>query len=192
MTLTDFDVGDRVYCLAWVGTPFEVVARSDGMLSLQGLNGSDAQVDIFDETSWMVTREPWDKIWFWPDREGERYDEVFDRFMSTHTVGEVVAGYHFSGGLDGFEIRQDPARAMAFRIRSLDNGTRQIRVHPVAAIGDDGDLVTDASRDLTDERWLRSGPTLPLRIEMRMYRWCLCFGELVLNWQDLLPDKDES
>src|SRR5438132_1889299 len=74
VTLTGFDVGDRVYCLAWVGTPFEVVARSDGMLSLQGLNGSDAQVDIFDETSWMLTREPWDKIWYWPDRAGERYD----------------------------------------------------------------------------------------------------------------------
>jgi len=181
----DFDVGDRVFCLAWIGTPFEVVSRSDGMLSLQGVTNADAQIDVFPETAWMVTHEQWDQIWFWPDRAGERYDEVFDRFMSTHKVGEVVAGYHFTGGLDGFEIRVDPARAMAFRIRSLDNGTRQIRAHPVAAIGEDGELVTDATREIANERWLRSGPTLPLRIEMRMYRWCLCFGELVLNWQDL-------
>ena len=181
----DFDVGDRVFCLAWIGTPFEVVSRSDGMLSLQGVTNADAQIDVFPETAWMVTREQWDQIWFWPDRAGERYDEVFDRFMSTHKVGEVVAGYHFTGGLDGFEIRVDPARAMAFRIRSLDSGTRQIRAHPVAAIGEGGELVTDATRDVVNEWWLRSGPTLPLRIEMRMYRWCLCFGELVLNWQDL-------
>jgi hypothetical protein len=191
-TLADFDVGDRVFCLAWVGTPFEVVARTNGILSLQSLSDNAAQIDIFPETVFMVTREPWDQIWFWPDRAGERYDEVFDRFMSSHGVGDVVAGYHFAGGLDGFEIRLDPSRAMAFRIRSLDNGTRQIRVHPVAAIGDDGELVTDESRDMADERWLRSGPTLPLRIEMRMYRWCLCFGELVLNWQDVLPGAEEA
>jgi hypothetical protein len=196
-SLADFDVGDRVYCLAWVGARFEVVDRTEAMLSLAALadaNGAAAtpQIDIFPETVWMVTRELWDQIWFWPDRAGERYEEVFDRFMSSHGVGEVVAGYHFAGGLDGFEIRLDAARAMAFRIRSLDNGTRQVRVHPVAAIGDDVELVTDASRDMPDERWLRSGPTLPLRIEMRMYRWCLCFGELVLNWQDLLPEHKES
>ena len=26
---------------------------------------------------------------------------------------------------------------------------------------------------------------MPLRLEMRLYRWCLTFGEIVLNWEDL-------
>lgn len=194
--LDDFKVGDRVYCLAWVGTPFEVVASSERVLSLAGRADSarrGAELDIFPETAWMVTRQPWDQIWFWPDRAGERYDEVFDRFMGAHAEGDVVAGYHFAGGLAGFTISPDPARGMAFRIRSLDEGTRQIRVHPVAGLAPDGAvLITDPRADIAPERWLRSGPTLPLRIEMRMYRWCLCFGELVLNWDDLLAASDRS
>jgi hypothetical protein len=32
---------------------------------------------------------------------------------------------------------------------------------------------------------IRSGPTVALRLEMRLYRWCITFGEMVLNWEDL-------
>ena len=55
MTDLDFDVGDRVFCLAWIGTPFEVVSRNDGMVSLQGVTNTGAQIDVFPETAWMVT-----------------------------------------------------------------------------------------------------------------------------------------
>ena len=72
-----------------------------------------------------------------------------------------------------------------FRVRSLDRATGQIRVHPVVALGDDGAVISDLRPEIPHGAWARSGPTVPLRMEMRMYRWCLCFGEFVVNWQDL-------
>jgi hypothetical protein len=30
-----------------------------------------------------------------------------------------------------------------------------------------------------------NGPTVALRLEMRLYRWCITFGALVLDWEDL-------
>ena len=99
--------------------------------------------------------------------------------------GDLVLGFHFAGGLDGFTVRADPARAMTFRVRSLDRATGQIRVHPVVALGDDGAVISDLRPEIPHDAWARSGPTVPLRMEMRMYRWCLCFGEFVVNWQDL-------
>ena len=187
-TLGDFTAGDSVYCLAWVGKQFEVVAADEQMVSLQAAADSmpyGAQIDIFPETAWMVTREHRDQIWQWPDRAGERYLDVFDRFLETHRPGDLVLGFHFAGGLDGFTVRPDPARAMTFRVRSLDRATGQIRVHPVVALGDDGAVISDLRPEIPHGAWARSGPTVPLRMEMRMYRWCLCFGEFVVNWQDL-------
>ena len=192
-TYRDFKVGDRVYCLAWIGHPFEVAAKDDErqIISLQGPAASSiygAQVDIFPDTMWMLTHEKWDQIWWWPDREGERFDAVFDRFLDNHKVDELVAGYYFPGGLAGMFIETNPEHAMTFRIRALDRGIRQVRVHPVAAADANGETVKFAlDESLPSQRWLRSGPTVPLRLEMRMYRWCLCFGEFVVNWQDLQP-----
>ena len=194
-SLEDFKVGDRVYCLAWVGTSFEVVDRTDRMLSLQAPADSipyGQQVDIFADTAWMVTHEPWDQIWHWPDRAGERYEEVVERFLASHRVGDVVAGYYFEGALDGFTVRTDDRHAMAFRIRSMDPSAGRILVHPVAAANDDGrSLVTSPAPEIADEHWLRCGPTVPLRLEMRMYRWCLSYGEMVLNWRDLTDDVSQ-
>jgi len=162
------------------------------MLSLQAPADSipyGKQIDIFADTAWMVTHEPWDQIWHWPDRAGERYDEVVGRFLASHEVGDLVAGYYFEGGLDGFTVRADDRHAMAFRIRSMDPSAGRIFVHPVAALSDDGrSLVTSFAPEIPDERWLRSGPTVPLRLEMRMYRWCLSYGEVALNWRDLTDD----
>ena len=64
-------------------------------------------------------------------------------------------------------------------------GRGQIRVHPVAALGTGGTLLSSPVDGVPDDAWLRSGPTVPLRLEMRLYRWCLTFGEIVLNWEDL-------
>jgi hypothetical protein len=192
----DFKVGDTVYCLAWIGAPFEIAAKNDerGIISLQAPAGSSrygAQVDIFRDTLWMLTHEKWDQIWFWPDRAGERYETVFDRFMANHKVDEVVAGYFLPGGLGGLYVEESPSRAMMFRIRGLDQGNRQVRVHPVAALADDGkSLLSEPRPDIPPDRWMRAGATVPLRLEMRMYRWCLSFGELVLNWRDFLPNRE--
>lgn len=188
----DFNLGDTVYCLAWIGIPFSVVAKDDarGIISLQAPAESSrygAQIDIFRETAWMLTHEKWDQIWFWPDRAGEHYDVVFDRFLTSHKVDEVVAGYSLPGGLAGLYVEENPAHAMMFRIRSLDQGSRQIRVHPVAALARGSkSLVSAPSPEISSAEWLRAGATVPLRMEMRMYRWCLSFGEFVLNWRDLL------
>ena len=74
---------------------------------------------------------------------------------------------------------------MMFRIQALDEGRGQVRVHPVAAVGTDGALVSSPTEGIADMPWQRSGPTVALRLEMRLYRWCITFGEIVLNWEDL-------
>ena len=100
-----------------LGVPkLEVVAHTDRVVSLQAPAASTcrgAQLDIFPETAWMLTHEAWDQVWFWPDRAGERYGEVFDRFLANHHVGQVVPGYHFAGGLSGFTITPDPRSRMS-------------------------------------------------------------------------------
>jgi hypothetical protein len=84
----------------------------------------------------LLTHEQWDSIWCWPDCVGERYFEVFDRFLDTHSVGQVVAGYHVPGGLLAVAGTEGaPARrSMMFRIHQLDVERGQVRVHPVAAV----------------------------------------------------------
>ena len=137
----------------------------------------------------LLSREHWDQIWYWPDRAGVRYLEVFERFVARHRVGEVIPGYHLPDGLlvtlGGMGVNLDAKRTMMFRIQALDVGRGQIRVHPVAAVGPGGSLLSSPVDGVPDDAWIRSGPTVPLRLEMRLYRWCLTFGEIVLNWEDL-------
>lgn len=188
----DIHVGDRVYCLAWIGQPFDVVHRDDDLqlISIETPASSPTfgQIDIFPETMFLLTHEQWDQIWYWPDRAGERYTEVFDRFLDAHHVGDVIAGFHGGDGLLAAATRMtvalDPNTAMMFRITSIDRKRGEIRVEPVAAIGADETLISTPVADPAGP-WLACGPAVPLRLEMRMYRWCLCFGELVVNWQDL-------
>ena len=188
-----YQVGDRVYCLAWIGQPFEVVAKDDErrVIGIETPAGwpTFGQVDVFPETMFLLTREHWDQIWYWPDRAGEQYLEVFQRFIGRHRVGEVICGYHVPDGLmvtlGGMKVSLDPKRTMMFRIQALDEGRGQVRVHPVAAVGPDGALLCSPTDGVADDDWRRSGPTVALRLEMRMYRWCLTFGEIVLNWEDL-------
>lgn len=78
----------------------------------------------------------------------------------------------------------NPATAMMFKIEEINKPWGRVRVHPVAAISAAGVLLTSPDA-VPDTTWLRSGPPVPLRLEMRMYRWCLSFGEFVLNFEDL-------
>lgn len=190
-----YRVGDRVYCLAWIGQPFDVVAKDDErrVIGIETPPGwpTFAQVDVFPETMFLLSREHWDQIWYWPDRAGEHYLEVFQRFAERHHVGEVICGYHVPDGLmvtlGGMpnRVSLDPKRTMMFRVQAIDLGRGQVRVHPVAAIGPDGALVSSPTAGIADDAWQRSGPTVALRLELRLYRWCITFGELVLNWEDL-------
>jgi len=102
---------------------------------------------------------------------------------------QVICGYHVPDGLmvtlGGVKVSLDPKRTMMFRIQAIDVGRGQVRVHPVAAVGPDGVLASTPTDGLSDQAWQRSGPTVALRLEMRLYRWCITFGEMVLNWDDL-------
>ena len=197
----DFRVGDRVHCLAWIGQPFDVVRKDDDRrtIVIQSPPGSlPGQIEIHPRTRFLLTREHWDQVWYWPDRAGEHYHEVFDRFVGRHRVGQVVAGYHLGEGLAAVVARMrlvpDADAAMTFRIKVLGGKWGEVRVHPVAAVHPDGNgLCTARDERIPDEAWLRCGPTVPLRMGMRRYRWCLSFGELVLNWEDLsAPDVIDS
>jgi hypothetical protein len=188
-----YRLGDRVYCLAWIGQPFDVVAKDDERRVI-GIETpprwpTSAQVDVFPDTMFLLSHQHWDQIWYWPDRAGEQYLEVFQRFVDRHRVGEVIVGYHVPDGLmvtlGGVKVNLDPKRTMMFRIQAIDQGRGQMRVHAVAALGADGALVSSPTEGLSDEAWQRSGPTVALRLEMRLYRWCITFGEIVLNWEDL-------
>lgn len=189
----DYKLGDRVRCLAWIGQPFDVVVKDDArrVIGIETPPGwpTFAQVDVFPETMFLLTHEHWDQIWYWPDRAGEHYLEVFERFLARHRIGEVIAGYDVPDGLlvtlGGMKAELDPERTMMFRIQAIDVGRGQVRVHPVTAVGDDGAVVYGRNDAIPDAAWRRSGPTVPLRLEMRLYRWCLTFGELVVNAEDL-------
>ena len=144
-----YRLGDRVYCLAWIGQPFDVVAKDDerGVIGIETPPEwpTFAQVDVFPETMFLLSREHWDQIWYWLDRAGVRYLEVFERFVARHRVGEVIPGYHLPDGLlvtlGGMGLNREAKRTMMFRIQALDVGRGQIRVHPVAALGTGGTLL---------------------------------------------------
>jgi hypothetical protein len=140
----------------------------------------------------MLTHEPWDQIWHWPDRAGETYETVVARFMADLEIGQVLRGYYFDTGMgavrQGMHVAAVPQAAMTFRVQKLDPGGRgrQVWVETVAAVDADGRFL-DVDGDVAASGWERVGPTVPLRVGMRAYRWSLSFGEFVLNWQDFLP-----
>ncbi|MET0659734.1 MAG: hypothetical protein ABW110_16420 [Steroidobacteraceae bacterium] len=188
--MTSFDtysVGDRVYCLAWIGKQFDIVAKDDerGIISLQGTlenTPQGAQVDVFRSTLWMLTKEPWDQLWYWPDRKGERYLDVFKRFVSAHPAGDIVTGYLVEGANPLQGIGCTPDRAMAFRILASTDMTAMIE--PVAGwVGNESAPLREARKG-SDVRWVAVGPAGAARVRMVAYRWGVAFGEIVLNGED--------
>jgi hypothetical protein len=183
----EIEVGDAVWCLAWIGMPFVVVGKDEDTKCIQ-LDGAGpcslpegARIDLYPENHYQVTKELWDQLWYWPDIAGERYDAVVDRFVRQHRTGQVVNGY-VAGMLT---VTEDPKRAGAFRL-NLDEFDHfgQIQAEPVAAIADDSTLLRCWDESIDDDRWVTSGPTAPLELKMIGYRWALTYGKLVLNWRD--------
>jgi hypothetical protein len=184
----NYSVGDEVWCLGWLGMPFEVVGLDDATQTIQ-IDGigpcslpEGARIDLAPENHFKLTHEMWDAIWYWPDSEGEHYKEVAERFVDKHHDDELVVGYP-AGSLT---VTENPAAAVTFRI-SVSNYWRNgmIRAQPVAAIADDGaGLVLMHDAAIPDDRWIPTGPRFPLEIRMVAYRWALTYGKIVLNWQD--------
>jgi hypothetical protein len=181
--VTSFDglaEGDEVWCLASLGVPY-VVESVDGRRDRVRIAPHPAvgaglrPIDLPADAAWMLTRERWDQVWYWPDRAGERYDEVVARFVAANPPASVVRGYFLDTAVgatnQGF-VTPNPKAAMAFQVQRPTEGFGQVRVKPVFE---------------TVDGWVPVGPNLPLRVGMTCYRWSLSFGELVLNWQDFLP-----
>ena len=84
-------------------------------------------------------------------------------------------------------VRIDPSTAMMFKIEEINKPWGRVRVRPVAAIS----TATHCSpRPIARRRTRRQlavaqGSTRALRLEICPYRWCLSFGEFVLNIEDL-------
>ncbi|MET0895519.1 MAG: hypothetical protein ABWY80_06685 [Acidimicrobiia bacterium] len=183
-----YAVGDDVWCLAWIGMPFVVVGKDDdhGVIHIDGTGACSlpegARLDIVADNLFMLTHEPWDSIWYWPDIAGERYKEVTERFVDAHRDGEVVVAY--SAGL--MSVVPSPARAMSFRL-GVDSywPSGVIYAQPVAAIAADGtELLVAHDPSVEDARWLPCGPRQSVELRMVAFRWALTYGKLVLNWQD--------
>ncbi len=182
-TLDDFRVGERVWSLVHVGTPYDVAAVDESRAALvlepePQLGGGPRPVTIPESFLWLVTKEHWDQIWYWPDRCGETFDTVVARFTTRHAPGDVITGQYYDDGLPlgsrGF-ITPDPATSMSFRLHPAQQPFfPQIPVEPIVEVG--GEIVS-------------AGPIVPLRVGMTSYRWSLAFGELILNWQDFLPPE---
>ena len=181
MTIASFDdlgIGDRVWCLAAVGTPFVVAeldpARRVTVVAQRPAGGSGGRIDLTVGSLWLLTKEPWDQIWYWPDRAGETFETVVGRFAASHQPGQVVRGYYLDTGVgasnQGF-VRPNPKTAMSFQVEPPVAGLGQVRVRPVAE---------------TPDGVIPVGPNVPLRVGMVHYRWSLSFGELVVNWEDFL------
>ncbi|MGE0794235.1 MAG: hypothetical protein AB7H43_12490 [Acidimicrobiia bacterium] len=179
-SLDELSVGDDVWCLASLGVPYTVTGLDPeaGRLTISphpAMAGTARPVTLTGDALWLVTTERWAQVWDWPDRAGERYEEVVDRFVASNPPGEVVQGYFLDTAIgatnQGF-LTPNPKTAMAFEIQPPTPGFGQVRVRPVTA-GAEG--------------WVRVGPNVPLRVGMTWYRWSLSFGELVLNWPDFAP-----
>ncbi|HKT72147.1 MAG TPA: hypothetical protein VJQ47_04605 [Steroidobacteraceae bacterium] len=182
-----FRVGERVYCLAWIGKAFEIVAKDDGVgkISLRGdleCEPGGAQTDIFRSNIWMLSREPRDDIWSWPDRVGERYFEMFERFRNLHRAGDVVTGYLIEGTHPLEPLAATAERAMAFRIVAPIE--HAIIVEPVVGLAGDSAEPIKVASTRNDIRWLSAGPVAAARIGMIAYRWSISFGDVVLNSSD--------
>jgi hypothetical protein len=183
-----FAVGDRVWCLAWLGMPFVVVGKDDDAQRVE-IDGTGpcslpegAKLDLHAESLYMLTHQQWDAIWYWPDVANETYQQVVDRFVDAHHEGELVVGYPAGG----FTVTEDPKRGITYRLSFTDyQPFGQIKATPVAAITEDGTSLTLAyDPSIAEEKWLRSGPTQALELKMVAYRWSLCHGKIVLNWHD--------
>jgi hypothetical protein len=182
VTLSSFDelaVDDRVWCLACVGTPFRVEDLDPGrgrvtVAPEPDSAGAGSPVELTADTLWLLSKERWDQIWYWPDRAGERFDVVVERFVGSHHPGDVVQGYFLDTSVgasnQGF-VKPNPKTAMSFEIQPPTPGFGQVRVKPVAETTD-GIVVV--------------GPIVPLRLGMTCYRWSLSFGEIIVNWRDFL------
>jgi hypothetical protein len=183
-SLDDLAVGDRVWCLASVGIPFRVGAldREGQRLTVvpEPSSGSGARpLDLSSDTLWLLTKEAWDQVWYWPDRAGESFETVVQRFIVSHQPGDVVQGYFLDtsvGALNQGFVKPNPKTAMLFEIQRPTPGFGQVRVKPVIE---------------TPDGIVAVGPNVPLRLAMTCYRWSLSFGELIVNWRDFLgPDGD--
>jgi hypothetical protein len=183
----DYRVGDRVYCLAWLGKLFEIVAKDDqnGKISLRGdlvTQPGGAQIDIFPSTMYQLSHEPREDIWNWPDRKGEQYLDVFERFRSKHKPGDIITGHLVEGASPLEPIGMAPERAMAFRIVIPIEAS--VVVEPVVGLNPDGkSFVKEATNDPAI-RWVSVGPITPARVGMIAYRWSISFGDVVLNGED--------
>jgi hypothetical protein len=183
-----YEVGDEVWCLGWLGMPFVVVGKDDehGTIQIDGVGPTSlpegVRIDLHPENHYMLTHERWDAIWYWPDVEGERYKEVAERFVDAHDDGEIVVGY--VGG--ALTVTENPKAAVSFRITVSGYWTSgQIHAQPVAAVADDGSgFVLAYDPAIPAERWMPTGPRLPVEIRMVAFRWALTYGKIVLNWQD--------
>jgi len=193
-TYEDYRIGDEVWCLAWIGMPFEIVGKDDAArkIFLQGLGTSSlpdgAQVDITEDNLFMLTREVWDQLWYWPDRKGETYSQVFERFVGEHRTGEVVTGYYSSALATVGLMVVSPAEGATFRL-DLDQvvSRRLLMARPVAAyLADERRLAVVHDPSIPDDEWLPCGPTMPVTISMQAYRWSLSYGNVILNWRDLV------
>ena len=181
MTASSFDdlaVDDQVWCLASVGTPFRVenldLVRERVTVVPDPTSAGGGPLELSPDTLWLLSKERWDQIWYWPDRAGERFDVVVDRFVASHLPGEVVQGYFLDTSVgasnQGF-VKPNPKTAMSFEIQQPTPGFGQVRVRPVAE---------------TTDGILAVGPIVPLRLGMTCYRWSLSFGEIIVNWSDFL------
>jgi hypothetical protein len=190
----DFNIGDRVYCLAWLGMPFVVVGKDDatGKIELDGdfpcSLPDGAKVDIEPHNRYMISHNLWDQIWYWPDRAGQTYEQVLDRFVSDHRENQLVESYLLMPGHN--HVDREPQWASTLRVSfAAFTVWNQIYAQPVAALGADGKSLVFAYDDsIPDEAWLPCGPVAPIRVGMVSYRWAVTHGFNVLNWRDYLAE----
>ena len=139
-----YRLGDRVYCLAWIGQPFDVVAKDDerrrdrdrdsaGMAHVRAgrrLPRDDVPADVASTGTRSGTG---------PTGRASSISRSSSASSNGIASGEVICGYHVPDGLmvtlGGMKTSLDPKRTMMFRIQALDEGRGQVRVHPVAAVG---------------------------------------------------------
>ena len=168
----DLAVGDRVWCLASIGTPFQVSTLDDDrdrvtIVPDPTLGSGGRPLELTAGASWLLTTEHWDQVWYWPDRAGERFDAVVQRFVAAHQPGEVIQGYFLDTGVgasnQGF-VNPNPKLAMSLRSSARHQDFGQVRVKPVTE---------------TEAGIVPVGPNVPLRLGIISYRWSLSFGELI-------------
>jgi hypothetical protein len=178
--------------------PFKVVGKDDdrGLIFIDGQGPCSlpdgARADITPTTMFMLTHNLWDQIWYWPDRSGETYREVVDRFVSRHHEGEIVTGYLGGYRMDAYYAQAIPEWATSFKLSFAELDAHHfIYAQPVAAVAADRrSLIREYNPAIPAEDWLTAGPATLLRVEMVTYRWALTYGCFLLNWQDFAREKE--